>query len=318
MLTLSQYEYLWTAPAPNGFGQPLATIPDYGYYLIRENMFEDYLDIFRGVDTRHTRLGIHHVVMPYDHPYTNIINDIRNGRIEKPCIKYILIAEAAPPFKSRRITMVGGIMEDRENSYFYSIIDTKTTSYFKAPVIAFGVGGLTKVEKLQNLAMAGVVLIDILPFAHSYDSDFRENSLTTGLLNNFWHGTHPETLTNRISNLLSPFFCNRPNYPKAALIAPPIISHGIAENLNRGLYPLIPGVNINLNLNQFGPMGGPLLPGIPAVSPSHNRYFFDWPVETYLNGLYLRGITMAPKYRCCAYGPSMLVPHETLIRNALH
>jgi hypothetical protein len=102
------------------------------------------------------------------------------------------------------------------------------------------------------------------------------------------------------------------------LIAPHKISHHIAENMALGMYPLFASLSIDLSLNQFGPLGGPLLPGIPVVSPSHTRYYFDWPVETYLNGFYLRGISMAPKHRCCAYGPSMLVPHETLIRNALY
>jgi hypothetical protein len=314
MLTHSQYKHLWTAPAPIGFGQPLATIPDYNYYLVRENMFEDYLDIFRGVDTRHARLAMHPVVMPYEHPYTNIINDIKEGKIKKPCIKYILIAEAAPPFISRSLDKSGN---DNGNSFFYSIIDTKATGYFTATANAFDINtALAKVQILLHLAVQGCLLIDIFPFAIDYNR-LRTFLITRGVLTEFLFGAlgNPYALINRITSI-DEFFCNS-HIPKASFVAPPKISHHIAENMALGMYPLFTRLSINLSLNQFGPFGGPLLPGIPAVNPTHTLYFFDWPLGTNLNGVYLRTISMAPKYHCCAYGPSMLVPHTTLIKNAL-
>jgi hypothetical protein len=312
MLTAIQYNNLWTLPAPNGFGLPAATIPDYNYYVIREHMFEDYLDIFRGMDTRAARLAAFPVAgMPYPaNPFTPYINAIANGEKTKPCIKYILIAEAAPPLNPRVLTAA---VLDPNNSYFYSTIDIKSTGYFSAPVTAFGIAGVNKLDKLVQLALAGVILVDIFPFATSYNS-IRKDLINYGTLNEFFYGVMgtPESLIARIG-ALSIFFCNTESFPTATFIAPPKISHHLADNMRLGLIPQIPGVNIKLNLNQFGPNGGLLIPGI-ALTP----LYFIWPVGDFLNGVYynINGLNRTPYIRCCSYSGAGM-PHEIFIRNAL-
>lgn len=315
MLSPAQYNDLWTLPAPNGFGQSLTIIPNYDYYLIREQMFEDYLDLFRGVDTRAARLAANPVEMPYNHPFQHTLKQIENKEFEKPCIKYILIAEAAPLFNPRRLTSFG---LDTNNSYFYSIIDKKGTNYFKAPITAFGIAGaLTKTEKLIELAKAGVILVDIFPFAINYDPPFRHILIATGILREFWDGVmNPYSLKLRLKNL-DPYFCIAAP-PRAALVAPPKISHDLADNMSTGLYPLIPGIRFNLSLNQFGSMGGPLVAGTPpAKKSSHTRYFYDWPIGQFLNGLIPCSLKVAPIYRCCAFDGSMIGPHSIFIENAI-
>ena len=313
ILTPVQYNNLWTLPAPYGFGQSLTIIPNYDYYLIREHMFEDYLDLFRGVDTRAVRLAANPVIMPYNHPFLHTLQQIGNKEFAKPCIKYILIAEAAPPVDPR---ILNAAFLDKNNSYFYSTIDIGATGYFEAPVTAFGIPtALTKTEKLIELAKAGVILVDIFPYAIVYKR-FRDELIANGTLLDFWNGVaNPYSLNLRINNLY-PFFC--PNtQPNAALIAPPKISHYLAYNMNAGIYPMIPGIGFRLTLNQFGPIGGPLLAGIPAASPSHAAYFYTWPAGQFLNGTIQPLLTIAPNYQCCAYGGSMTVPHPTFIENAL-
>ena len=312
MLTNVQYNNLWTLPAPNGFGQPAALVPDYNYYVIREHMFQDYLDIFRGADTRAARLSLNPAVMPYGHPYAHIISQIRQGEINKPCIKYVLIGEAAPPFKFPR-SITAGI--DKKNFFFYSTIDNKS-GYFTAPRAAFGILRGNKVDELVQLAQAGVILIDIFPFATSYNL-IRPGLIAGGTLYEFFYGAMgtPDSFIARIGALNS-FFCNSQFFPTAAFIAPPTISHHLTDNMRLGFYPSIPGVNIKLNLNQFGPLGGPLVPGIlVTVAP----YYFNWPAGTILNGVYYnpKGITRTPIIRCCAYSGVGTVPHEMFIRNAL-
>jgi len=313
MLTPAQYNDLWTLPAPNGFGQSLTIIPNYNNYLIREQMFEDYLDLFRGVDTRATRLAANPVIMPYNHPFQHTLQQIANKEFPKPCIKYILIAEAAPPFNPRRLTPSG---LDTNNSYFYSIIDIKGTPYFNAPITAFKItGALTKTEKLIELAKAGVILVDIFPFAINYNL-IRSMIIASGILREFWNGIiNPYSLRLRLNNL-NPYFCLAA-HPKAALVAPPRLSHDLADNMSIGLYPLIPGIRFNLSLNQFGPLGGPLVAGTPATKSSHTRYFYDWPVGQFLNGLIPCSLKFAPIYRCCAFDGSMIGPHAIFIENAI-
>ena len=56
MLTLADYTALWIHN-PLGMGSfatitGIAAPPPYTDYVIRENMLEDYLDIFRGINTR--------------------------------------------------------------------------------------------------------------------------------------------------------------------------------------------------------------------------------------------------------------------------
>ena len=52
MLTEKQYIELWGTYFSNITNQ---NCPDFEQYIIRENMLEDYLDLFRGINTRDQR-----------------------------------------------------------------------------------------------------------------------------------------------------------------------------------------------------------------------------------------------------------------------
>ena len=154
MLTLEQYNNLWTTPAPNGFGQTHA-IPSYDEYVIRENQYQDYLDIFRGYNTRMDR-NIRPIVPPnwyYEHPFFNEQNEPKYQGIINS-IRYIMIGEAAPGLDPVNPH------ENNENTYFYNILHLGNTDYFTAPCNAFGITGENKAEKLFKLALQGVLLID--------------------------------------------------------------------------------------------------------------------------------------------------------------
>jgi hypothetical protein len=86
MLLEKQYKELWGTHFSG-----ITTCPSYNEYIIRENMLEDYLDLFRGRNTREDR-AIRPTNWYYEHPFF----DEKGNSIlkEKPCIKYILIAEA--------------------------------------------------------------------------------------------------------------------------------------------------------------------------------------------------------------------------------
>jgi len=165
MLTLTEYEHLWQA---HFFGiVPAGVImPDYCEYLNREHMVEDYLDIFRGINTRASR-----AIQPchgwyYPHPF---FDKEGKGKIEKPCIKYIMIGEAARP--------------DTAGTYFYNINHANRTDYFSAPCNAFSVVNGPKTDRLIDLASKGVVLLDIFPFALDYNR--LRNNLLQFAINRF-------------------------------------------------------------------------------------------------------------------------------------
>ena len=54
MLTRPQYENLWETHFSRIVPASIL-MPDYCEYLNREHMLEDYLDIFRGINTRASR-----------------------------------------------------------------------------------------------------------------------------------------------------------------------------------------------------------------------------------------------------------------------
>jgi hypothetical protein len=299
MLTITEYTNLWTYPAPNGFAQPMATLPDYNYYVIRENQYQDYLDIFRGHNTRGVRIAPHGGWY-YNHPFFNDNGLVYEYTVENPQIQYFLIGEAARPL---------GV----NNTYFYDI-NHGTSDYFTAPCSAFNVGVATKAIRLFNLAMQGVVLIDIFPFAVSYSTDFRNFLNDNDITENFWSGL-PQSVGDRIAVLQNLVVHN----PKLALIAPPLISHHIAEGINYGLWPVF-GTSVRLAINILNP---PIIPAGPPYPP----FIANIPAGTSLIGLpphiYILPLgsnptftIQVPTYACCAYSGSGQAPHELFIRNA--
>ena len=228
MLTLTEYEHLWQA---HFFGiVPAGVImPDYCEYLNREHMVEDYLDIFRGINTRASR-----AIQPcngwyYTHPF---FDEKGKGNIEKPlCIKYILIAEACP---------AGGA------NYFYDINEINDQGYLNAAYNAtYGCAGpitpwvkltkpIHKVNSLLDLAKRGVLLLDIFPFAIKYSTAIRHNLNKNGTTAFFWNNPNQGSLKNRV-NTFTNLLCNDWDL---CMIGPPIISLYV---LNNNPLVLMPG-----------------------------------------------------------------------------
>jgi hypothetical protein len=178
MLTRVDYCGLWAINfAPHvaaGIG-----MPDYGGYVQRQIYFRDYLDLFTGGIT-YPRLGpgpageygvtlaslglaaAHfepgyiitisgkdclQVDYPYPYPHT---------AVGTPKIEYVLIGEAAPP----------------GSTYFYNI-SHRRSHYLTAPRDAFGIPAGTRAAELQAMANKGFILIDLFPFAISYNRPLR-------------------------------------------------------------------------------------------------------------------------------------------------
>ena len=301
MLTLMQYKDLWTTVAPNGFGQAHA-MPSYDEYVIRENQYQDYLDIFRGRSTRLMR-GLN-----AEHPYQEYLNPEN-----PPCIKYIMIGEAAPP-----LNPVINPMNDSENSYFYNVLHTGNTDYFTAPCKALGILSGSKANKLFNLAKDGVLLIDLFPFAVTYSTTFRNHLCDRNVVRFFWDGGfNPYSIKNRIKEISeSKLLCKVE--VKLAFIAPPIISYCIAEGINNrhNGWPTF-GCNHRQGHNTFNPecrnIRGKFYASIPlkTILIGENGNYYHLPL-----GNNKTHSIQVPIYACSCYSGSNLVPHELFIRNA--
>jgi hypothetical protein len=229
ILTNAKYNDLWIHN-PNGTDS-FATItrnpipPSHADYVIRENMLEDYLDIFRGVNTRH------HRPMPaggwyYEHPFFNA-----NGipLLENvPCIRYVLIGEACP---------------SDGNNYFYDVneLNSKGQVYLRSsynatygglgPTIPWNVMSLPtdKTQKLVDLARRGVLLIDLFPFAINYNQ-FRIIFNKTDITRSFWNDIiNVNNLEIRLSNL-SPLLSENWDL---CMISPNLVSEFIVDSINK-------------------------------------------------------------------------------------
>ena len=307
MLTKIQYEDLWDLNFRNL--TPIANNPnicptDYCDYLIREHMFEDYLDIFRGRDTR----AIRHIQLCgewyYPHPYFE--NNV--CLIDKPTLKYIMIGEAAP---------------SKSGTYFYDINQTNTTAWLSAPLKAFFNAGMTVVpyikpknslekrDLLLELAKQGYLLIDLFPFAINYNN-IREH------LNQEFEGSISisETFYNNIKSYIESILNELKEINTEITLAfsgPTKIHHFLAYkiSLNPLLIPF--GCRIFNYPNYFGPIITPSPIGLPL-------YWNDWINPNILNLRYRYvGINRVPFYRCCSFNPingSLHPPHELFIRNA--
>jgi len=115
-----------------------------------------------------------------------------------------------------------------------------------------------------------------------------------------------------LKNLL----CNK---PKLALIAPPLISHHVADGINNRRWPVF-GTSVRLGINQLNP---PIIPAGPPYPP----FIENIPAGTTLIGLpphiYFLPLgsnpaftIKVPTYACCCYSGSGQAPHELFIRNA--
>ena len=303
MLSFKEYNDLWTTAAPNGFGQTIAP-PSYNEYVIRENQLQDYLDIFRGSNTREVR-PVPNGGWYYDHPFDLMIQ-IKDGN--PPKIKFIMIAEAAPELKPSSIDVN---RNDNKNTYFFNTKHIKPTPYFSAPCKAFGVGGINKVEKLWNLASKGVLLLDLFPFAIAYDTRFRNKLNDTETTNYFlgYDDGAPDNIGHRINAIRDEKLLDEEknrDMVKLALIGPPAISHFIAIGINSNPNWNTFGCAPRKGINNFAPIGSNL---------TDNGKFYS--IQSELNGFYTTYLSQCPYYACCCYsGSNTFPPHELFIRNA--
>ena len=259
MLTNDEYNDLWNdhfAPIAAGTMMPL-----YIEYAIRERMFQDYLDIFRGENTRIDGFG-----MPYPHPFFE--SDGKTPILkEKPCIKYIMIGECALPLKPnipvKRICNIPN--GDTNNTYFYNILHLGNTPYLNAPRLAFGCPDYrpcpeNKIKTLLCLASKGVLLIDLFPFAINYNNLNIENQI---ILNLF------KSKINYINEVLCPYLCT--DLVKFAFVGR--MSHSI---LIIRTYPILNICNHSIPINELSNVDfDPWLirnGGIPSLGGLHGNW----------------------------------------------
>lgn len=317
MLTEVEYEDLWNLHFDPIV--PAATfMPPYADYVIRENMFEDYLDIFRGVNTRGAR-----DLAPEEHPFFNADGPKLKT---KPCIKYLLIAEACPEL---------GV------NYFYDITMIQGQGYLKAAYDATynGLGPAIpwaplhhptdKINKLLDLALRGVLLVDIFPFAIDYNTNvhhlgfmqpLREVLINTGITNSFFNdAANLYAVTNRVTEIIEEgLTCvDFKNGTNSVLIAPTKISYHLAHQIN-----IIPLVTAPL-IFTIGENSLRLMPPHIILELPHNYFYHLIPAGTNLGGLPLPlradGIhtIKVPRYICSGYSGAGTVPHALFITNAL-
>lgn len=237
MLNPEQYNELWDIHFSGITNQ---NCPDFEHYIIRENMLEDYLDLFRGVNTRNQRAQSP-ANWYYEHPFFNV-----NGNStlnEKPCIKYILIAEAAPQ------------VNDNFIKYIYNK-NIAGGAYITAPLNAFNtynLNNLNTTRRLLELARNGVLIIDLFPFALDYNK-FRDDKNFNQLCINFFSNLdNYYSLINRVFKFKQQEIIkniNTLNEVNAAVIAPPKTSHAIASFAALNDVDFI-GLRIGRNIFEF-------------------------------------------------------------------
>lgn len=241
MLTKKEFEDQWNRDFA-GLA-PLAgeQMPSYDQFRISERMLEDYLDIFRGFNSREGGME-----MPYPHPFFD-----ENGNPllkEKPYIKYILVGEACPPLKIPiSLNKCGG---DENNTYFYNITHVGQTPWLSAPRLNWGCPPFrpcpnNKVKTLLCLASKGVLLLDLFPYAISY-GPVRPLLNGGGVTKSYWDDLgNPYSLSNRITAIQG-LLCNNWDL---SLVAPCIISGFIINTII--VFPAIAVIPLGIHPAQF-------------------------------------------------------------------
>ena len=187
----TEFESIWKEHF-NGIVK--CAIPSYGEYLINERMVEDYLDIFRGKNTRPQDSS-----MPYEHPFFNLDGTCKLAEI--PRIKYILVGEARPLPKDVRLHSCNPIDADLNNTYVYDIRHLKSTPWLSALIKAWKCNAYkpcteNKIDSLLCSASKGVLLLDLFPYPIKYSSPIREKLNKSGTTKFFWLA-----LENKINSL---------------------------------------------------------------------------------------------------------------------
>jgi hypothetical protein len=237
MITAGQYATLWNdyfAPIPE-----IGEMPNYQEFLISEAMLQDYLDIFRGVNTRGNaviRGLLAGIAMPYPHPFFN--PDGTPILDEAPCIQYILVAEVRRP--------------NQYQTYFYNLDHNNPTTYLSAARKAWGCpDNLPKRDTLLCLASKGILLLDLFCFAIPLDTNKREHLNFNGATSLFWNNpANPYNLQSRIVSINN-LLCENWDL---ALIAPCKISKYIKDTGFPPIASPTPGIHPGV-FNHLHPDG---------------------------------------------------------------
>jgi hypothetical protein len=150
--SIEHYTYMWNQYVKPHTPYP---IPPYQEYVDRENFFEDYLDIFKGKDTRAER------GLPGPHPFESYLFEY-NPSLPSPKINAIVIGEAAPHSTSQ--------------TYFYNPAHLEKSKWLSHALAAFGIQinypstPEEKVAALYKLALNGFILLDLYPFAIDFSA----------------------------------------------------------------------------------------------------------------------------------------------------
>ena len=229
-MTRTEFNHQW-----NRDFAPITTqaIPNYNEFLISERMLEDYLDIFRGYNSRKGNLN-----MSYDHPFFDENENPLFG--EKPYIRYILVGEARPSPKKSVYNKCRPTPGDEKNGYFYDIRHINSWQpWLSAPRINWDCPPFrpcpnNKIQTLLRLASKGVLLLDLFPYAISYSTKLRKTLNINGTTKSFWDNpTNPFNLKDRIQRIGN-LLCNDWDL---SLVAPCIISGHIINPIN-GFSPI--------------------------------------------------------------------------------
>jgi hypothetical protein len=274
-MTPTQYGLLWGL-FPRIPGIP--TIPPYADYLSRENFLEDYLDIFRGRDTRAAR------GLAGPHPFHA---QLSNPLFVAPKIAYVLIGEAA---------------NSSSSTFFYNPTHLSSTNWLRSPLKAFGLGiaypktSKEKIDALFALAMKGFLLLDLYPFALAYSSKMRAGIDYIP----FW-----QHLVDRINGLHSVGFVQEDCL--LAFSGPAKTHHQIAVQLhNQHLHGAVHRIGLPSNCTLY--WGTNILTlGTTSIPPTHEKslicqwhfpgkiFHLDGNANNPVDGSF---DFFAPKYKC--------------------
>lgn len=302
MLTKKQFDDLWGEFKK---ALPKGKNPDYDEYVKSENMFEDYLDIFRGVNTRIERSESSNQEWYYEHPF---FNGDKLKLDKKPCIRYVMIGEAIPQPNASVINHCGG---DENNTYFYDVTHVKNTRWLSAPYKAFFSSFSKpscpshKAAIILDLASKGYVLIDLFPFAITFTSSIRKKLNDLGITNFFYSNYLDPILT-----ALCKLTCHDEKKPIIAFSGSPITHHYLTHQIANGILTLNPCFSIYATPNYFiAPIVSPAL-----LPPTLTNWL---PLPNALNRKYPNiGLRQAPFYRAECWDASFSGPHFLFIRNA--
>ena len=203
-------------------------MPNYDEYRICERMIEDYLDIFRGYNTREEGMD-----MPYTHPFFDSVGGPLLA--EKPEIRYVLIGEACPGRKPPLNNSCQPIPGDEGNGYFYDVRHiNKAQPWLSAPRInwacpIFRPCPTNKIQTLLCLAKNGVLLLDLFPFAIQINSILRAILNGNGITRLYWDSsTNIYNLKDRITRIAGLLGSDW----DLTMVAPCLISEHIVNPLN--------------------------------------------------------------------------------------